>query len=1246
MSTVRNIALGLIVFASFITIAFAKTIKTDYETLNAENEIIIGTVTGIDALEKRKRTGIIVRGNIIEWNLINGEQYISKISSGLEFIPKGFVFDLVLLEEEQNSGDSSELDLGGDEISPLASDNLGETFSTLSSLTPSNSSTSNEPLQIFYDKNQQPYIQNADGSITYIPEEIANQLINNGLGVLGGDSTINSEGAIYYLDENGKIYKLENGEKVYYDTETKEFYSETANGEKIYYTSDGEQAYILNDDGSITYIPKELAAILENEETPIIYYDQEGNPYFLSETGSITYIPQELADTLVNEYGAIYYTEEDSLANIIGETTPESEIEQPPENNIPEYDDGETISIEALPEVNNDNPVDRDNSDPDDSDISLDDTENNKIESSNREIICSVTPNYEEETVQTTTRKETIYTDNTKETTNCDIVKNFVLVKDFEGCSLRHDYHEKTSYKQAEYYYYNNLGEKKKIKGCSDTSVQYPQFEITTDCPVFFDKENLLLYKQRKLYINNEGSIEFVKDCFISTANPIQLTIDDQKTEWQETEVVDFENKKAFKKYKKYYDINGERYYTSIILTSSEFYTIRKEYETCNYQHRITSNISYKQFRWVYIKDNNDIETVRDCTVDENLSYGHITDNKFCSAYYINGKLYKKKQTYFKDDSNQIVVVKTCSPSTDELAIDPLKLVKSYSCTPDIDYLNMRVNLKYYETYPVANSYVRISDCKSDNNFVPLSLTTQGCEEVVNVDGEMVRTTERYTYNNGEEDKFIGFCETLESSQVFPVQDDSNKCSMLLNSDKSKLLIYSQKYYHNTQGEELLIGGCYNTGETTSVEPYKKAEYSNCDIVANEDFTRGYKSYREIVELPNGVKYTLGNCLQDEEVIHLQKDYSACVNEVNTQLGQVLERAKIFYIENGEKKSLNNTSCSFTGIQHDLEKEYGTCDPRQKIIQGAVYPYFAWKYRVGGETIYPLTNCSLEATSHSKLIDDFTCSGEWRNKIKFNSSGIPILNAEGNPDNLAFTNYPEKKYALIQSKKIYQVSGSWYIDEPCASRGRFGSATHEEEFKRYNYYDDLKIQKIVNQIVITKNIEGVFEDANADHGVNYSLGSIPRNLKVTIEDEVEGISIPYTYASTPQFNLSHLRGGRTTEIIEETSTSCRYNNNPVNTHTSIVNSDGGTTTTQITYSNISQSSTRHTDCRDQGGIQHKITYTKNTTIVTTHKIIVVEKFYKIGIDNSKIPVYYKVDEYITEENASNNISTITVINNI
>ena len=399
--------------------------------------------------------------------------------------------------------------------------------------------------------------------------------------------------------------------------------------------------------------------------------------------------------------------------------------------------------------------------------------------------------------------------------------------------------------------------------------------------------------------------------------------------------------------------------------------------------------------------------------------------------------------------------------------------------------------------------------------------------------------------------------------------------------------------------------------------------------------------------MPNEIVYTITNCVQSDEEVVLEKEFVNCANEVNTQTGKVLERAKIYYIEDGEKKDLNNTNCSYTGIEYKLEKEYGTCDPREKIVEGEIYPYFAWKYKVGSETVYPLHGCSLEANANSKLIDDFACAGEYKDKIKFDARGNPVVNAGGNPNNLSFTSYEDKKYALIQTKKIYRSVGKWYIAEHCSPRSRFGSATYTEEFIKYNFYDNLKIQRLVNQIVATKNMKGVFADAEKDSGVKYSLGSIPKELKIKIGGVKENLQpVSYTYILTKKYNASALRGvtntTKTTILLKNCSPFTNgYPAQPSDTTTVTHNADGGTTTVRRTYTTESKTSSRDGCQGEDYNYKRKITTTTQTT--TTHKIIMVEKYYKVDNNGKTVPVYYNIDEYITTENADKDINVLGIV---
>ena len=1293
--TIQKIVASIVIFISVINIgviaAENQSIKIQHNTLNLDNENVVGE------LLKTKKTHLgKIKDGLIYWQKIKEIKYVSNINTKAQFIAKGRIYKLIPLDDlekiknkkqkdsikNKNTGKESEKNINSQEALIIKSlkkgidlqgitDNIVTVFKGKQG-----DLINNEPITIYYDSiKDEYYFIGADDSINYIPRESADILIDSGRAtyynaVEDEDPVIGDDAVVYYFDTDGNRYTLdENGNKTYY-TADGETYTIDENGVKTYYTADGE-TYTIDENGVKTYYTADGETYTIDENGVKTYYTADGESYTIDENGVKVFFDNEDQDTYsqdIQNFGFSGNNDDDlDLGGQSYQFTPNPDpITGPPSsvgsnpitgspnpNPNPITGSPSPTPVTGPPSPSGSNPITGSPNLPDPK------PSEPKILSKTLEITCSVELNTAQTNINVKYRTEKTYTNGARETTDCNKTASYPIIKNFDRCDLRHDFHTKKSYKQAELFYYNKEGSKIAVRNCSDTSVVYNHLSIQDNCPNYFNSEDRMLYLQKKAYIVNEGRIQIISDCFIEAANSRQLSNQQELKEYQQTEKINFDEKKAYQTYRKYFLINGDFHYTSeVLVDENNFYPITKEYGSCQYEHRPTANISYKQFRWAYKKDNGNPISITQCAIDESLNYAHITDTLFCIPVYINQRIFERQQTYFRDNNDSIVVVAPCSPTQRELAQDPAKIVKDFSgCLPMIDYHNMRVTPQYKDTYPIGGNFVIVSDCKQSTSFYPLTTTAESCPANIDFTQKIVTPTVRFTYSDGDDTFFVGECQQVSGQTTLVLNEETAGCVMRLNADRKLLKVYAQKFYINQDGESVNVGGCEFNGETKELTPYFVKDYSVCAMTVNSDFTVGSRNFKQLLQIPNGPIHTIQNCRPDTaQTVNLLKDFTACAPNIDIATNSVTLRAKIYYVdENGDEQIFNN--CATTQEQITLIKDYGNCNPNQKFINGKVHRYYQYKYTKyssseNEESVYPFNQCSLEATGSSNLIDDFTCIDGEFDKI-IDAGGKPQINAKGNRNNLSFTTYAEEGYALINAKKIFKDnSQKWQVAEPCSPRIEYGSFIIKSKFKGYEFYDNLKHQKVKYQDHFEANMQRVFEKATEintgiagvqPEALSYSLAAMPATIDVAIDntERINDFPIPYVFLSSKKYNKSALRGSITTTKgveVENRFPIILENSNTINidgARTVIEHQLKTRTTSEERESGTKCPAWANGSCKNDQRIPKWVTYidyfrhyeTKKTVY---HKIIEIEKWQR----NDNRRIYYKIDEYETaKENA-------------
>jgi hypothetical protein len=533
-------------------------------------------------------------------------------------------------------------------------------------------------------------------------------------------------------------------------------------------------------------------------------------------------------------------------------------------------------------------------------------------------------------------KKVTSYSDGSTDAEACRTTATYDLMNTYEDCSPRHDYVSALTYLQQKTGYVNDEGNFVMIKACHDTKTTFVHQKISAKCPQHYDKDNNLIYQAKKTYYTDtQGNIHFISECNIDSTAFTAVTADDYLKEYSNNDRIDLDAMMAFKRFKYYVQLDSLKEYVSDFeddLTGPM--PIFKDYESCSFYHDFTSEKSYKQYQLVYHKEGAK-KTVSECRHDPNLTFFHITDDKFCTPEIINRKIYKKLSTYFKDETGQKVTVKDCTLTDEEKDIDPAFITKNYEkCKARLDFGQNRAVAAYIEEVGIGTTVKEISTCTEDiNTFYPITQTDIGCSYRVDTGNNRAILQKRLHYNNGTENVYVSDCQDTDITTN--LSQSAESCTPKVTGEQ--LTEYKETFYIDSAGNKKIVTSCAPSGNTLPItEDMKIYDYDSCPDYVDLAESKSYRRFKTFVDVM-GTKTLLKSCTIDlTKYYAIIETQTGCNIRHDFSAGQSILQKKLGYLGNGGIET-EVKPCYDTAKVFAHQKMVDTCKPAYDSELGATY---------------------------------------------------------------------------------------------------------------------------------------------------------------------------------------------------------------------------------------------------------------------------------------------------------------------
>ncbi|MBU2645531.1 hypothetical protein KKI24_12560 [bacterium] len=565
------------------------------------------------------------------------------------------------------------------------------------------------------------------------------------------------------------------------------------------------------------------------------------------------------------------------------------------------------------------------------------------------------------------TKTITTFSDGSTEESACITASTYDLLNTYEGCSPRHDFVSAVTHLQQKTGYVNDEGNFIMTRSCHDTGTTFVHRKSAASCDETFDKTNNLIYQSKKTYYTDiNANVHFISECMMDANDFRSVSPEDYLPEYSNADRVAPASSLAFKRFKYYIQLGDKKVYVSDWqddLTSPM--PIYRDYNNCTYFHDINAVSSSRQYQLVYDRDGVK-KSVSGCKPDPNMSFAHITDEKFCTPDVINRQLYKKVSTYFLDETGKRVVVADCSVTDEIQTIDPAFVSKNYSkCDPSVDLSQMRAVARFVEEVSLGTQVKEISTCIADPSVTyPIANSAAGCAYRIDTVGGLAVMQERLFFNDGAEDHFVSECR--DSAITAPLIKSSSSCIPQVSG--KNLVEYQETYYINANGDKKVVVACSASDELLPItEDMKTYDYDSCtdsiDLTAMKAFRR-YKTYVDIM----GNQTLLKSCTVDSASAYtitqtdvgcgIRHDFSAGVSYVQNRL----------YYTNSSGSDVDVKSCFDTPKTYTHYKMVSNCSPVYDRETNVTYDTKKTYFTDDNGNVNHITGCLMDMSSSKAVL--------------------------------------------------------------------------------------------------------------------------------------------------------------------------------------------------------------------------------------------------------------------------------------
>jgi len=575
----------------------------------------------------------------------------------------------------------------------------------------------------------------------------------------------------------------------------------------------------------------------------------------------------------------------------------------------------------------------------------------------------------EEDGSQIHIRQKTIttYSDGSSEEGPCNTIATYDLIDTYEDCSPRNDFVASVTHLQQKTGYVNDDGNFVMTKSCHDTNTTFPHLKIASDCDEYYDKSNNLIYQAKKTYYTDtNGSINFISACKIDSTDFRSVSADDYLKEYSNSDRVDMPSLMAFKRFKFYVQLGSSKVYVSDWQDDLvNPMPIQKSYNSCPYYHDINAASSLRQYQYVYSSDGL-TKPVSECTGDPNLTFSHVTDEKFCTPHIVNRRIYKKISTYFLDETSKRVVVSDCSLTNTELPIDPAYITKNYSkCKPRVDLSQMKAVASYIEEVAFGTQTYEVSTCTEDiNTIYQISESDSGCSYRIDALNGNAILQKRLFYSNGTENVYVSECQ--DSSITSPLVKTASGCIPQLSGEE--LFEYQQTYYLNSNGDKTIVISCSPTTTVLPItEDMKIYDYDSCPNSIDLSSGRAYQRYKIFVDIM-GVKNLFSSCQIDSSKYYSIIDTPIGCNVRNDFSGgiSIVQNRQVYNGSDG--KEIEARPCYDTPKTFNHQKMVSTCSPVYDAETSSTFTTRKAYYLDDNSNVTFITCCLMDMSTSEAVI--------------------------------------------------------------------------------------------------------------------------------------------------------------------------------------------------------------------------------------------------------------------------------------
>jgi len=585
------------------------------------------------------------------------------------------------------------------------------------------------------------------------------------------------------------------------------------------------------------------------------------------------------------------------------------------------------------------------------------------------------------------------------------------LVRTTQGCSIRHDFAARKSFRQAIWTYQTN-GNQYNAGNCIDDGMEYSHINALKDdngqyiCqPIQHADGTFTLQRRTKIVV--DGQNQYLSECTPDSGDTLVKTMSYEGCSNRE----DLNQLVAIRQGKELVFENGKLISEGSCKDTDTRYPIERVYSGCEDATDPTNGTANAQFKYSYQDITGEKKVIGECQPDTDRTFNIVEKFDACPMVFdlASQEAIPQSQLVYTNHNNVETVVQDCAPSKSKTAVPLVR--KTQSCSIRHDFVLGKSFRQSVWTYKVDGVQYQAGDCEDDGTEYPhVKKYRDAANQYIctPVKGELAgyfTLQSRVQITVDGQAQFLTEC-TPDDVSLF-VETVYEGCKV--REDLTQMVAVRQgrkMYYEN--GDLVDEGECEDTDIRFPIEK----GYAACNDLVDLENKKATAQFKHFYVNIDGENIPIGECQPDEEKTYdIVEKHDSCTTFMDYDKKEAVFQSKLVYMnQNSQEQQVRACEASEEKPAVPLTLTTQGCTIRHDFAAGKSLRQSVYTYQDNNVT-YQAGDCLDDGTEYAHTVvykDDvgqYFCAPinngstiTLQSRKKINVDGLSTFISECTPD--------------------------------------------------------------------------------------------------------------------------------------------------------------------------------------------------------------------------------------------------------